>query len=75
MDVLTAMGSALIESVKARDSWVFAGRAGMQRRSQFEKVSERKICPLPHETRCGERKIINGKQMFSLVGAHLSESR
>lgn len=75
MDVLAAMGSALIESVKARDSWVFAGRAGMQRRSQFEKVSERKNSPLPRETHGSERKIINGKQMFPLVGAHLSESR
>lgn len=74
MDLLAAMGSALIGSVKARDSWVFAGRAGTQRRSQFEKVSERKIPPLPSETRGGKRKIINGKQMFPLVAAHLSES-
>ncbi|XP_075893243.1 protein FAM3C [Nelusetta ayraudi] len=37
VDLLAAMGSALIGSVKARDSWVFAGRAGTQRRSQFEK--------------------------------------
>lgn len=70
VDLLAAMGSALIGSVKARDSWVFAGRAGTQRRSQFEKVSERKM-----KRRGGKRKIINGKQMFPLVTAHLSESR
>lgn len=40
------MGSTLIRSVKARDSWVFAGRAATEHRSLFEKVSEQKILSL-----------------------------
>lgn len=38
-EVLVGMGSTLIKSVKARDSWVFAGRAGMGYKSLYEKVS------------------------------------
>lgn len=38
-ELLAGMGSALIKSVKARDNWVFAGRAGSADRSPYEKVS------------------------------------
>lgn len=46
VDVLAGMGSTLIRSVKARDSWVFAGRAATEHRSLFEKVSEQNILSL-----------------------------
>ncbi|XP_028430844.1 protein FAM3C [Perca flavescens] len=36
-EVFVGMGSTLIKSVKHRDSWVFAGRAGTETRSLFEK--------------------------------------
>lgn len=39
-DVFVGMGSTLITSVKHRDSWVFAGRAGAENKTLFEKVSE-----------------------------------
>lgn len=53
VDLVAAMGSTLIGSVKARDSWVFAGRAGTESRSHFEKVSERKHNPpLPAHPPC-----------------------
>lgn len=39
-EVLVGMGSTLIKSVKARDSWVFAGRVGSEDKSLYEKVSE-----------------------------------
>lgn len=38
-EVFAGMGSTLIKSVKHRDSWVFAGRAGTGNKSLFEKVS------------------------------------
>uniref|UniRef100_A0A3Q3WY66 ILEI/PANDER domain-containing protein n=1 Tax=Mola mola TaxID=94237 RepID=A0A3Q3WY66_MOLML len=38
-EVLVGMGSTLIKSVKARDSWVFAGRAGMGYKSLYEKLA------------------------------------
>uniref|UniRef100_A0A3P8T9U6 FAM3 metabolism regulating signaling molecule D n=1 Tax=Amphiprion percula TaxID=161767 RepID=A0A3P8T9U6_AMPPE len=41
-EIFVGMGSALIKSVKHRDSWVFAGRAGAKSKSLFEKVSEPK---------------------------------
>ncbi|XP_070693743.1 protein FAM3C [Pempheris klunzingeri] len=43
-EAFVGMGSTLIKSVKARDSWVFAGRAGTESKSLFEKhaVSEKK---------------------------------
>ncbi|XP_078103593.1 protein FAM3C [Sander vitreus] len=37
MEVFVGMGSTLIKSVKHRDNWVFAGRAGTENRSLFEK--------------------------------------
>lgn len=43
--LLAGMGSALIKSVKARDNWVFAGRAGSADRSLYEKVSEHLSAP------------------------------
>uniref|UniRef100_A0A8C9YEX0 FAM3 metabolism regulating signaling molecule D n=1 Tax=Sander lucioperca TaxID=283035 RepID=A0A8C9YEX0_SANLU len=36
-EVFVGMGSTLIKSVKHRDNWVFAGRAGTENRSVFEK--------------------------------------
>uniref|UniRef100_A0A3P8SZ71 FAM3 metabolism regulating signaling molecule D n=1 Tax=Amphiprion percula TaxID=161767 RepID=A0A3P8SZ71_AMPPE len=36
-EIFVGMGSALIKSVKHRDSWVFAGRAGAKSKSLFEK--------------------------------------
>ncbi|XP_037619888.1 protein FAM3C [Sebastes umbrosus] len=36
-EVFVGMGSTLINSVKRRDSWVFAGRAGTGNKSLFEK--------------------------------------
>ncbi|XP_056292680.1 protein FAM3C [Pseudoliparis swirei] len=36
-EVFVGMGSTLIKSVKPRDSWVFAGQAGTENRSVFEK--------------------------------------
>lgn len=39
-EVLATMGSTLIKSVKAKDNWVFAGRAGTDKKSLYEKVSE-----------------------------------
>ncbi|XP_059186295.1 protein FAM3C [Centropristis striata] len=36
-EVFTGMGSTLIKSVKLRDNWVFAGRAGTENKSLFEK--------------------------------------
>nr|XP_046241267.1 protein FAM3D isoform X2 [Scatophagus argus] len=36
-EVFVGMGSTLIKSVKHRDSWVFAGRAGMETKSLYEK--------------------------------------
>ncbi|KAK9528922.1 hypothetical protein VZT92_013051 [Zoarces viviparus] len=36
-EVFVGMGSTLIKSVKRRDSWVFAGRAGTENKSLFEK--------------------------------------
>ncbi|XP_070759245.1 protein FAM3C isoform X1 [Enoplosus armatus] len=36
-EIFVGMGSTLIKSVKVRDSWVFAGRAGAKNRSLFEK--------------------------------------
>ncbi|TNN84382.1 Protein FAM3C [Liparis tanakae] len=36
-EVFVGMGSTLIKSVKPRDSWVFAGKAGTENRSLFEK--------------------------------------
>lgn len=43
-DVFVGMGSTLITSVKHRDSWVFAGRAGAENKTLFEKqaVNEEK---------------------------------
>lgn len=38
--VFIGMGSTLINSLKERDSWVFAGRAGAANISLFEKVSD-----------------------------------
>lgn len=38
--VFVSMGSTLIRSVKPRDGWVFAGRAGAQNKSPYEKVSQ-----------------------------------
>ncbi|XP_032370544.1 protein FAM3C [Etheostoma spectabile] len=38
-EVFVSMGSTLIKSVKHRDSWVFAGRAGAENRSLFEKLA------------------------------------
>ncbi|XP_042350497.1 protein FAM3C [Plectropomus leopardus] len=35
--LFVGMGSTLIKSVKQRDSWVFAGRAGTENKSVFEK--------------------------------------
>lgn len=46
-ELLSGMGSALIKSVKARDNWVFAGRAGSTDSSPFEKVSGPPPPPLP----------------------------
>lgn len=39
-EVFVGMGSTLITSVKRRDNWVFAGGAGRDNKSFFEKVSE-----------------------------------
>ncbi|XP_040890711.1 protein FAM3C [Toxotes jaculatrix] len=36
-ELFVGMGSTLIKSVKRRDSWVFAGRAGAENKSIFEK--------------------------------------
>ncbi|XP_026022154.1 protein FAM3C [Astatotilapia calliptera] len=36
-EIFSEMGSTLIRSVKRRDSWVFAGRAGTKIKSLFEK--------------------------------------
>uniref|UniRef100_A0A3Q4HL47 FAM3 metabolism regulating signaling molecule D n=1 Tax=Neolamprologus brichardi TaxID=32507 RepID=A0A3Q4HL47_NEOBR len=36
-EIFSEMGSTLISSVKRRDSWVFAGRAGTKIKSLFEK--------------------------------------
>ncbi|KAF3856241.1 hypothetical protein F7725_016964 [Dissostichus mawsoni] len=36
-EVFVGMGSTLITSVKHRDNWVFAGRAGSDNKSLFEK--------------------------------------
>ncbi|XP_071350387.1 protein FAM3D isoform X2 [Trachinotus anak] len=36
-EIFVGMGSTFIRSVKQRDSWVFAGRAGAERKSLFEK--------------------------------------
>ncbi|XP_028303293.1 protein FAM3C-like [Gouania willdenowi] len=36
-EIFVSMGSTLIRSVKPRDSWVFAGRAGTRIKSVFEK--------------------------------------
>ncbi|XP_051804566.1 protein FAM3C [Acanthochromis polyacanthus] len=36
-EIFVGMGSALIRSVRHRDSWVFAGRAGARSKSLFEK--------------------------------------
>ncbi|XP_034388180.1 protein FAM3C [Cyclopterus lumpus] len=36
-EVFVGMGSTLIKSVKHRDSWVFAGKAGTENRTLFEK--------------------------------------
>ncbi|XP_068172260.1 protein FAM3C isoform X2 [Antennarius striatus] len=36
-EVFVGMGSTLIEAVKSRDGWVFAGRAGAQNKSLYEK--------------------------------------
>ncbi|KAM9800737.1 protein FAM3C-like [Syngnathus typhle] len=38
-EIFVGMGSALIESVRYRDNWVFAGRGGAASRSSFEKRS------------------------------------
>lgn len=43
--LFAGMGSALVKSVKARDNWVFAGRAGCADRSLYEKVSEHLSTP------------------------------
>lgn len=45
--LFAGMGSALVKSVKARDNWVFAGRAGDADRSLYEKVSEHLSTPHP----------------------------
>ncbi|KAK5872552.1 hypothetical protein PBY51_013238 [Eleginops maclovinus] len=44
-EVFVGMGSTLITSVKYRDNWVFAGRAGKDNKSLFEKraVNDEKI--------------------------------
>lgn len=39
-EVLAGMGSTLIKSVNARDSWVFVGRVGSEDKSLYEKVSK-----------------------------------
>ncbi|XP_051271721.1 protein FAM3C [Dicentrarchus labrax] len=36
-EIFVGMGSSLIKSVKVRDNWVFAGRAGTGNKSPFEK--------------------------------------
>ncbi|XP_023270034.1 protein FAM3C-like [Seriola lalandi dorsalis] len=36
-EIFVEMGSSLITSVRTRDSWVFAGRAGTEHKSLFEK--------------------------------------
>ncbi|KAM6928444.1 protein FAM3C [Xenentodon cancila] len=36
-EIFVGMGSTLITSVKRRDNWVFAGRAGTKNKSPFEK--------------------------------------
>ncbi|XP_061584507.1 protein FAM3C [Cololabis saira] len=36
-EIFVGMGSTLITSVKPRDNWVFAGRAGTKNKSPFEK--------------------------------------
>lgn len=38
--IFVMMGSTLIESLKSKDSWAFAGRAGMRNKSLFEKHAE-----------------------------------
>lgn len=38
------MGSTLIDSVKQRDNWVFAGRTGIKIKSFFEQVSGPCLC-------------------------------
>lgn len=38
-ELLAGMGSSLIKSVKVRDNWMFAGRAGSVNRSLYEKIS------------------------------------
>lgn len=48
--LFTGMGSTLVKSVKARDNWVFAGRAGGSDRSLYEKVSEHLSTPPPPKT-------------------------
>lgn len=37
-DLFAGMGSSMVYSVKYRDSWVFAGAAGLNEESPFEKV-------------------------------------
>ncbi|KAK1796441.1 hypothetical protein P4O66_009495, partial [Electrophorus voltai] len=37
-EIFAGMGSTMIRSVKYRDSWVFAGAAGMNKQSLFEKL-------------------------------------
>ncbi|XP_029682796.1 protein FAM3C isoform X2 [Takifugu rubripes] len=48
--LFAGMGSALVTSVKARDNWVFAGRAGGADRSLYEKPSTKRK---PTPTRAG----------------------
>ncbi|XP_072239132.1 protein FAM3C [Leuresthes tenuis] len=38
-EIFVGMGSTLISSVKPRDNWVFAGRAGTKIKSLFEKLA------------------------------------
>ncbi|XP_029358063.1 protein FAM3C isoform X2 [Echeneis naucrates] len=40
-EIFVGMGSTLIKSVKQRDSWVFAGKAGTEHKSLFEKDGQR----------------------------------
>lgn len=63
--LFAGMGSTLVKSVKARDNWVFAGRAGGADGSLYEKVSD----PPPHRSAASP----DAESVLCLV--HLSDSR
>lgn len=88
-EVLATMGSTLIKSVKAKDNWVFAGRAGTDKKSLYEKVSEPFHCSVIFPSGCVTKQrssVLNGaeekqnvvidcKQIsFLLLFFHLSAS-